>query len=63
MAKGIPPVAAENQEIGSDEFAVNVTLPAPQRETLLVVGEAGIGSMIACAAVRDKLRQKVPASA
>ena len=55
VAKSVPPLAALYQYICSGEEALNVTVPAPQRETPEPVGAAGNGSMIASTAVRLRL--------
>jgi len=47
VASNVPPLAALYQYTCSNELAVSVTVPVPQRETLEALGAAGIGLMMA----------------
>ena len=59
VAIGVPPLDTEYQYICSGEFAVSVAVPAEHKLTFDVVGDAGIGIMVATAAERTLLH--VPA--
>jgi hypothetical protein len=63
VCKSVPPEEAlyQRKVPETEEFAVNKTVPVPQRSTLVDVGVAGIVFIVAATAARALLKQ-VPLS-